>query len=681
MLWIPVAFGGGCAAYIGLRVEPDGWILYLAAAASLVLAWASRRLGHVGVVAPLVLVAAFACGLAAAKVRQARVDAPMAPPSERPVTVEGWVVDVDSPGARGARVLIAPAWIEGLGPQDTPHRVRLTVRGDAPAPGSPVAMRAILNPPPPPASPGAYDFGRDSYFRGVGGVGLALTEPVRVELSKPPWRLKWMMDVNAFRWRLARRIVDRLGRETGGVAAAMTTGHEAFIAPEDVQMMRDSGLAHVLSISGLHMVIVGGFVFFAVRLGVAAWPWLALRAPGKKIAAAAGLVAVWTYLVVSGSPPPAERAAMTATVAFLAILMNRRAITMNALAVAAMFVLVMRPESVAQPGFQMSFAATAALVALSESWPRRIAEISAPWPIVAVQRTGAWIAAACVASLVAGLATGPFAIQHFNRTALFGLFANLAVAPLSTFVIMPFLALGAALEVFGMGGPFLAVAGWGIEAMMQVGRFTAGLPGAVRLVASAPQAALVVAFVGILFVCLWRGPSRWLGLPFALAVVLWPRPEPPLVWIASDGSAAVVRQGREAVALRGAAKAFAVDIWMRRRGLAIHDETGAAPYVCDRYACFPGVDPPLAASAWWGKRPPPPARLAALCHTGELVILRPTIEVLPPACLGKLVLDGADFARGGSLELWRRDGRWLGRWSAELRGRRPWTVARQNPRR
>jgi competence protein ComEC len=673
MLWLPVAFGGGCAAYIGLRQEPEGWWLFLGAAVATALAWAARRKGWVAANLVAVMIAAFACGLATAKVRQWRVDAPVAPMSDGLTTVEGWVVDVESPGARGARVLIAPTWIEGLKPEQTPIRVRLTMRGETPAPGSAIRVRALVNPPPPPASPGSYDFGRDSYFRGIGGVGLALTEARPVELKRAPWVLRLTMEINAFRWRLAERIVGRLGERTGGIATAMTTGHEAWISQADTQMMRDSGLAHILSISGLHMVIVGGFVFFAVRLIVAAWPWLALRVSSKKVAAVAGLTAVWAYLVLSGSPAPAERAAMTATVAFVAILIDRRAITMNALAVAALFVLVMRPESVAQPGFQMSFAATAALIALSEIWPRRIQEISAPWPILAVQRGWSWFLAACSASLVAGLATGPFAMQHFNRTAIYGLFANLAVEPLSSFVIMPFLAIGTLLEMFGAGGWALSVAGWGVDAMMSVGEFFAGLPGAVQLVPSARQTALVVAFLGILFACLWKGWGRLLGVPFAMAVLVWPRAPAPDVWIASDGSAAVARAGREGIALRDDARAFAVDIWMRRRGLTPREAGGAEPYVCGRYQCLPGVNPPVRLATWWGRKPPPPDRLTLLCQAGEVVTVRSEVRALPPACRGKLLLDGVDFARSGSLELWRHRGRWQGQWSTPLRGERPWT--------
>ncbi|MGZ9099305.1 MAG: ComEC/Rec2 family competence protein, partial [Brevundimonas sp.] len=571
-LWAPVAFGGGCAVYFALKQEPPVWPLAAGALLTAGLWLAARRLSLARVwTLPLMLLACFALGLALAKVRTEAVTAPIAPAMTAPTVVEGWVVDVDSPGAAGPRVVIAPVRIRGLPPEATPVRLRATVRGAAPEPGEAVRLYAILNPPPPPASPGAYDFGRNAFFARLGGVAFSLGETRPASLSPPPWRLRATMAVNGLRYDLAKRIVGRLGARTGGVAAAMTTGHEAWLDPAQVDVMRDSGLAHILSISGLHMAVVGGFAFFLVRLLVAAWPWLALRVSGKKVAAWAGLLAVGTYLVVSGAPPPAERAAITASIAFLAVLLDRQAISMHALAVAAFVVLLLQPEAIVTPGFQMSFAATAALVALVEAWPVRPREISAPWPILVVQRAGAWIGIAFLASLVAGAATGPFAMQHFNRTAMYGLLANLATAPVSDFLIMPALALGALLEPLGLGGPFLWLAGQGIDLMLAIGAWTAGLPGAVRTVASAPDHVLPIAFLGVLFCCLWRGPLRWLGLPFAAAVMLWPRDPTPDLWIGDGGTnAAFVARG-EAVVLRPGVRQFAVDVWSRRRGLESRD--------------------------------------------------------------------------------------------------------------
>tara|TARA_R110001606_G_scaffold71247_17_gene163861 strand:- start:107462 stop:109621 length:2160 start_codon:yes stop_codon:yes gene_type:complete len=675
-LWAPVAFGGGCGVYFVLKVEPPLWPLVVLAALTAGLWLGARRMGRSRRwTLPLLLLACLAMGLATARVRSERIAAPIAPALSEPTVIEAWVVDVDSPGERGARVVIAPVRVRGLDPAATPHRLRATLRGEPPPPGASVRLFAILNPPPAPAAPGAYDFGRNAWFQGMGGVAFALGETRPAVLDDAPWRLRLAMRVNRVRYGLAQRIVARLGERNGGIAAAMTTGHEAWLRRADVDVMRDSGLAHILSISGLHMAIVGGFAFFLVRLVVAAWPWLALRVPGKKVAAVAGLIAVFSYLILSGAPPPAERAAITASIAFAAILLDRQAITMNALATAAFVVLLLQPEAIVTPGFQMSFAATAALVALSEVWPRRIRELSAPWPIVTVQRIGSWILAACAASLVAGLATGPFAMQHFNRTAVYGLLANMGTSPVADFVMMPALALGAMLEPLGLGAPFLWVAARAIEVMMTIGTTVAGLPGAVKTVSSAPVAALPVAFIGVLFLCLWRGRMRWLGLPFAAAVMIWPRGPVPDIWIGDGGTNAAVVVGDQAVIVRPGVRTFATDLWSRRRGLQGVDRPDAG-WVCDRFSCRPKADGVLAMN--WGRKAPDTEMLEALCGSAQVISLRASVPVLPATCDGRLVLDGADHARGGAVELWREGSGWKAVWSAQVRGQRPWS-ARPDP--
>jgi competence protein ComEC len=672
-LWAPVAFGLGCAGYMTLKVEPAtpvaaGFMLAAVAAVA-----AARRLGRAGVLAVAALLAFTAAGFLSGRIRTLQVAAPVAPAEQRARIVEGWVVDVASPGASGLRLLIAPTAIQGLAPDATPVRVRVTLRDQpAVAPGTAIRLRAMIGPPPAPASPGAYDFARDAWFNRVGGVGFTLGEASEAALPRAPSRLRLVMAVNAARWLLAEQIVARMGPASGGIGAAMVTGHEAWIPPEQTEAMRASGLAHILSISGLHMAIVGGFVFAGVRLLVAVWPWLALRVSGKKVAAMAGLVAVGGYLVISGAPPPAERAAVTAAAAFLAILVDRQAISLRTLAIAALVILAAQPEAACAPGFQMSFAATAALVALAEAWPRVVKEIDIPWWIRAPQAAAVWLGAAIAASFVAGLATGPFAMHHFNRVASYGLIANLLVAPLSSFVIMPFLAIGAVLEPLGLGGPFLAVAGWGIETMVRVGEATAGRPGAVVTVASAPGAALPVAFLGVMLLCLWKGPLRWLGAPLAAAVLLWPRPAAPDVWIAADGAAVAIRDGGQAILLRPDARRFAADLWARRRGLAVDEDAEAvrdARFACDRFACLPTGDDAIA--VWAGRKPPRPSELAELCAPGRLVVLRSGYA--GQGCDGSFLLAANDFARGGSAELWRRGEGWAVVWANDLRGDRPWT--------
>ncbi|PZQ56855.1 MAG: competence protein ComEC [Phenylobacterium zucineum] len=676
-LWTPVAFGLGCAAYFGLLREPQAWVAWVMVLGAMLLLIATRSSVARLVTIALTLVACGVAGFAVSKLRAEAVKAPIAQAGQRPQWVQAWVLDVAQPGEGGQRLLLAPVSIGDWPERDTPIRMRVTLRPgtELPAPGETVRVFAILNPPPPPASPGSYDFARDAYFESVGAVGLALRPPEVVEAAAPaPWRLGLAMQVNATRWELTRRIVETLGPETGGLAAAMTTGHEAFIPREQVENLRASGLAHIVSISGLHMAIVGGFAFAAARLAVAAWPWLALRVHGKKVAALVGLAAVAGYLVLSGAPPPAERAAITAAVAFAAILADRQAISLHALALAAMGVLLLQPEAVTSPGFQMSFAATAALVALAEIWPRPVKEIDVPWPIRAVQGAATWTAASIAVSLIAGLATGPFAIQHFNRVSTWGLLANLAVAPISSFLMMPGLALGAALTPLGLGQAPLEVAGWSIELMNRIAAWTAAAPAAQLVVPSAPDWVLPVSFVGLLFACLWRGALRWLGIPLAAAVLWAPRPPAPDVWVSADGAAVAVREGGEAVLLRPDVKLFGAELWSRRRGLTplIDEAARDARFACDAWSCLPGPGAPVRIAAAWNlRRPLKAGRLEALCVGADLVVLRNDFR--PESCAAPTVLTGRDFAQGGSAELYRQGAGWRIVWAQDLRGRRPWT--------
>ncbi len=677
-LWTPVAFGLGCAGYFQLRIEPPllpllALAILTAALAALAARWGRSRALFIA----LSLIAFASAGFLAAKVRTLAVAAPVAPSSGRPLEVEGWVVDVVSPGATGGRLLIAPVSIAGVAPRDVPRRLRASVKPDALfGPGSAIRFTGLLNPPPAPASPGAYDFARDAFHQQIGGSALVLTPPTTIALPRPPWRFRLLMAVNAARWSLARRIVADMPAPEGGIAAAMTTGHEAWISREETDVMRDSGLAHILSISGLHMAIVGGFVFFAARLLIAAWPWAALRVSGKKVAAGAAMTAILVYLVISGWPPPAQRSAITAGIAFLAVLLDRRALSLHALATAALVVMALQPEAVVQPGFQMSFAATAALLALAESWPRGIREIKAPLWILAIQRTTGWLWAAVAASFVASAATTPFAVQHFNRVTLYGLPANLAVEPLSSFVVMPALALGAVAEAVGLPSPFLDLAGWGLNALDAVARFFAAAPRAVAIVASAPNETLAVSFVGLLFICLWRGKLRWLGLPVFLTAMLWPRSAPPAVWVAGGGANAALSMDGKALMIRPRGQAFAADVWARRRGLTLLDPQSPdrEAYIrCTRDVCETLPAAPVRLAIWQRLIRPSPGDLSAMCGAADIVILR-TGEASLPACSGKLVLGQAALARGGPAEISRAPEGWRVVWTQPIRGQRPWTA-------
>ncbi len=686
-LWTPVAFGAGAAIYFGLKAEP-AWIwAYAPAGLTLVCAlaiarWTVHRALHLGAI----LLVMATLGFADAKLVTRWAAAPVAPANLGVVRLEGWVVDVASPSQGRPRLLIAPTYIAGLAPGATPVRLRVTLKsGPAMSPGQGVSLRAILDPPPGPASPGGYDFARDAWFDRVGAVGLALTPPQEADPPAPSLGLRIEMAVNRLRWQLAERLAEDLaamGLTRGaGLVAAVSTSHQDWLDPADTDDLRNSGLAHMLAIAGLHTAAATGFVFAAIRLLVAAWPWLALRVSGKKLAAAGGLVAVAVYLALSGAHPPARRAAITASVAFLAILMDRRAVSLHALALAALIILMMQPVAVVEPGFQMSFCATAALVALAELWPRRHALIQAPWFVAWPQKIKDVALGLFAVSLVAGAATGPFAIQHFNRMASYGLFANLFADLLASAVLMPALVVAGIGEALGLApawlAPPLAVAGWSGQGILAIAHTFANAPGASHTFASAPPIALLASFLGIVFACLWRGRLRWVAAPLALAVMVWPRDPAPAAWIAADGAnAAVVLDGR-AIVLKPTVRTFASEAWIVHRGLIApfdpEAETALA-FDCNRTRCLPHAGVAPAIGAWWTRRPPKPEILDGLCRASAILILKAQVST-PPSCDGVLVLRPSDFARGGSAEIfpaapaegWRLD------WSSDWRGARPWT--------
>jgi competence protein ComEC len=493
------------------------------------------------------------------------------------------------------------------------------------------------------------------------------------------------MAVNAFRWKVAGKLVADItavmGKDDGGaagLAAAVTTSHQDWLDPARRDDLRASGLAHMLAIAGLHTAALSGFVFFFFRIAIAAWPWLALRVPGKKIAALAGLLAVGAYLVLSGAHPPARRAAITASVAFAAILLDRRAVSLHSLAIAALIILFIEPDVVVQPGFEMSFCATASLVAMAELWRRPARAADLPWPLAAIQGLRDWTIAMLMVSFVAGAATGPFAIQHFNRVANYGVFANLTADFLASVVLMPALAISLAAEALGLGHsawPVFWVAGWAARGVVAIGHLFATARMAALTWPSAPEAALAVSYLAIIFACLWRGSLRWVAAPLAAAVALWPRPTPPVAWIAADGDDAAIVVGGTEVAMKPDARAYATGLWAQRRGFALPANAEAAQgahFDCDRKGCVPIGPGRPAIAAWWGKRPPSLERWNALCDRTDIVVFRGASA--PSASCGEaLVLTRADFARGGAAEVFRAPHGYRIVWAQPIRGQRPWS--------
>ena len=494
-----------------------------------------------------VMIAAVAAGFAIATWKTARVAHGVLARPMYSVSISGFVETRDI-RARTDRFVLRVASMESPRDLTKLQRVRLSVRkGTAPAVGSFVELKARLLPPMAPLRPGAYDFGRDMYFAGIGASGFVMGA---IRTAAPPDSGGWSLRYAAFMQGLRDAIDARIGAVLDGdrraIATALLTGRRDAITAPVNDAMFISGLGHVLSISGYHMAVVAGVVFFAVRALLALIPPLTTGFPIKKWSAVAALLAAAFYLLLSGAEVATQRSFFMTAVVLIAIMVDRRAVTFRTLAVAAMIVLTIAPEALVHPSFQMSFAATLGLVALIQiGMPHLFASPDNS----ATARMALWggreIAMLALASLVAGLATMPYAAFHFHRVTPYGVIANLAAMPVVSALVMPAGLLGLVAMPFGFDGVFWQLMGWGIDWMVAVAQWVAALPGSIGRMAAFGTGPLIAASVGIILLGLLRTPLRWSGAAALVAAVVWALATPqPDILISADGHTIGVR-GRD----------------------------------------------------------------------------------------------------------------------------------------
>jgi competence protein ComEC len=499
----------------------------------------SRVRGALSVI--LAFAACFAAGALAAHWRVHSVAAPrIVDQGPEPVALSGWVWALES-GHRQARLIVRVSEIEGV--SEPPHLVSIaTPAHGAYRPGQAVRCIAQLQPPAGPIAPHSYDSARAAFFERVGASGFTRGACRPAELAPP--RSIWdrtALWVAAVRRDLAESIHDANPGSGGAVAAALITGDISLVSRETLEWYRNSGLGHLLSVSGLHMSLVAGGIYAVFHFALALLPGIALRAPIRKWAAIAGLIAGSLYLILSGASVPAQRAYIMAAIAFGAILVDRPAITMRGLALAMAIIVLMSPEAVFQPGFQMSFAATAALVAAFE----RGGAAGQPtarnlgWLIGALQASGGFLAGMALASLVAGLATDAIALAHFQRLTSYGLISNLVATPILTFVVTPAALLALLLAPFGLADIALTVMSAALSVVNDVARVFADRPEAITMLTPAPRIFLPLVLVALCWATIWRGPLRLAALAPALMAIAAFAMEKPVL-LAADGDLRVI---------------------------------------------------------------------------------------------------------------------------------------------
>ncbi len=677
-LWTPVLVGIGIALYFSLSAEPPPWLgaaaLALSSAFGLVVARRHRdeRAGS-GLVAAIAALCV-AGGFAAGQLRTHMVAAPVLAHRIGPVTATGRVVAVETLPA-GARLTLDAVRIRALPLADTPRRIRVRMRGNdiALQPGDRVKLLAVLSPLAPPTAPGAFDFQRHGYFLRLGATGYIVGRPELLPATADDPGPGLADAIGRLRTTIAARVRAAVPGPPGAMIVALIVGEQTGLPAPVMQALRDAGLAHLLSISGLHIGMVGGFLFFWVRATLALVPWLCLRVATKKVAAVVAIAGSAFYMLLAAASVPTQRAFFMLAIVMVAILFDRRAISMRLVAWAALIILLTQPEALLGASFQMSFAAMVALIAgYEELVRRRHGREDAPAPL---RRTIVYGGSILASTLIATAATSAFAVYHFNRLALFGAITNVIAIPLTGFLIMPAGVLAVALMPFGLEALALQPMAWGTAAIIGLAEWAAALPAAAVLVPVLPVWGLSLITLGGLWLCLWRTRWRLLGpVAIALGILSMATVSPPDILVEGNGKLIGVRLGDGRLSLSSAAAGgFARRTWAQRSA------DNEAPIVwpkeggidderlrCDGLGCTYRKAGHIVAF------PRRPIAVVDDCRLADVVV---SAASLPKRCPSAVrTIDLRALRRGGTHAVWLDDRDIRVEDVNGDRGRRPWVL-------
>lgn len=576
--WLAIAFAAGIAGWFVLD-GPAEWLLAaslsLFAAVGAVALWrGNEKRAHL----LSALVAVGLLGAAGLGIVWTRSELVGAEALVRPVStiIEGRVLErIEQPAEDRIRLVLAarepamgqPPTSSGPGPVEWPRAIKVRVnvpldqdRADL-TEGALVRLQARLMPPSPPMLPGGYDFARAAWFMGFAATGSVQGE---VELLEPGDGGAPLAELQR---RLSEHVRSRLEGTPGAIAAAFASGDRGAIGRADEEAMRDSGLTHLLSISGLHVsAVIAAAYILAVKL-LALWPWLALRVRLPLVAAGAAALAGVAYTLLTGAEVPTVRSCVGAVLVLIALALGREPLSLRMVAVGAIFVLLLWPEALVGPSFQMSFAAVIAIVALHGAAPVRafLAPREEGWPVWIARR----VAMLLMTGVVIEIALMPIVLFHFHRAGLYGALANVVAIPLVTFVSMPLIALALLLDVVGAGAPVWWLAGRSLELLLGIAHLTASQPGAVKLMPQMSHLAFALFLGGGLWLALWRGRTRLFGLlPAALATVLLIATPVPDLLISGDGRHVGIVDGDRLLVLRETRSDFTRENMLELAGVA-----------------------------------------------------------------------------------------------------------------
>lgn len=556
ILWAPVALGIGIGVYFTLSHEPEIWVggvLILKAG----LLW--YLLHRVSFLRPITLaLVLMALGFAAGQLRTWSLSTPFLQKKTEPLKLTGTVEKLER---RPDKVLVTLTHLTSL----TLPKVRIALRGEeqtSPSifPGNRISLEAVLLPPSRAPSPEVYNFRKRAFFEGLSAVGYALQAP-KILSEVPSWR----NSMNRLRQSVNHHFKKEISGQSGAIAAALATGDRAGLEKKTRQAFADAGIAHILAISGLHMVIVAGLIFFIIRRGLCLIPSIALRYPTKKFAAFITILITGFYLILCWQSLPARRAFIMTTLVMIAILLDRTALSLRNVMFAAFCILLILPESLLSPSFQLSFAAVICLISTYEACHHHLAHWSYGKGFGG--RVAFYFMGIVGTTLIATIATTPFTLFFFNQFTLHGIAANLAAIPLTTFWIMPLELLFLVLTPFGSQqfvAPYLEQ---GIGYLITIAERVSQWPFAVLSIPQLPLYSLIWAVIGGLWICLWKTKWRWGGFLLLLPIIYHSLlPIPTDLYVNAKSNLIAIRGMRALYGSSLIKEKFTMGLWQQHAG-------------------------------------------------------------------------------------------------------------------
>jgi competence protein ComEC len=509
------------------------------------------------------MLVSFAIGFNAAKLKTEFIDAPVLTERLGPRIITGTIQSIEYK-EKGLRVLLKELSIENFKQSKTPKYIRIFVRkkdkifknGDV------LKFKAILRTPPPPVAPHAYDFQRAAYFKQIGSLGYSIS-PIEIIGHKPVSTFsEWLQQT---RNHITKTIYETIDGQTGAIITALITGERSMLKDETYQIFRDSGLAHLLAISGLHIGLIAGFLFIFLRTAFAFIPQLSRRYNTKKFAAIGALFGALFYTMLAGGAIPTLRAFLMLSLVFTAILLDRRALSMRTIAFAALLILIFIPESLITPSFQMSFAAVLALIGFYEFARTKFKYFATSESFFV--RLLFYFIALSITSLIASIATTPYAIYHFNQIQFYGILANLIAIPLMGFWIMPWALFSLFLMLFDFTWP-LQIMAYGIDIVAKIATYASSIPGSTHITQPYSTLGISLFTVGALWLLLWQTRWRIFGLiPMSIAFLPIMFQDTPDILVSQDAKLIGIKDnGRYMLSsIRGSK--YAAKMWKQQNGI------------------------------------------------------------------------------------------------------------------